>query len=298
MTPEQSQDLRAAFGTFITGVTVVSAVGESGTLAGFTANSYTSVSLQPPLLLVCPAKAMGCFPVFASCSHFAVSILAAEQQQVANVFANSRAPRFAQVDWHRDQFGTPIIAGASASFSCSVQQRVEAGDHVVLIGKVENHQHSDKPALGYAGGNYFSTDLERRSAEFTDSEKLMLGALIEHQGKVLLQPSVTGLQPPTWRAQASVGARRVVVDSCHKAGLQVELGATYEIFEHNSNTYIYYLAQAADGEGSTNLGAYYSYEQLPKLTYTSDALRAMLLRYAAQYQEEGAFQAYLGDNQQ
>ena len=298
MVTEQAHNLRAAFGTFITGVTVVSAVGESGTLAGFTANSYTSVSLQPPLLLVCPAKAMGCFPVFASCSYFSVSILAAEQQQVANVFANSRAPRFAQVDWRCDQFGTPIIAGASASFSCTVQQRVEAGDHVVLIGKVENHQHSDKPALGYAGGNYFSLDREHCSAEFTDSKKLMLGALIERQGKVLLQSSAQGLQPPTWRAQASIGARRVVADSCHKAGLQVELGATYEVFEHNSNTYIYYLAQAADGEGSTKLGAYYAYEQLPKLTYASDALRAMLLRYAAQHQEEDAFQAYLGDYQQ
>ena len=293
MTPEQSHNLRAAFGTFITGVTVVSAVGESGMLAGFTANSYTSVSLQPPLLLVCPAKAMGCFPVFTNCSHFAVSILATEQQQVANIFANSRAQRFAQVDWHRDQFGTPIISGASANFSCSVQQRVEAGDHVVLIGKVESYQHSDKPALGYAGGNYFSTDLERRSAEFANSDKLLLGALIERQGKVLLQPSVTGLQPPTWRAQASIGARRVVVDNCHKAGLQVELGATYAVFEHNSNTYIYYLAQATDGEGSTSLGVYYAYEELPKLTYASDALRAMLLRYAAQRQEEGAFQSYL-----
>ena len=298
MTTEQAHNLRAAFGTFITGVTVVSALGESGTLAGFTANSYTSVSLQPPLLLVCPAKAMGCFPVFASCSHFAVSILAAEQQQVANVFANSRAPRFAQVDWHRDQFGTPIISGASASFSCSVQQCVEAGDHVVLIGKVENHQHSGKPGLGYAVGNYFSLDREHRSAEFADSEKLMLGALIERQGRILLQPSVTGLQPPTWRAQASVGARRVVVDSCHKAGLRIKLGATYEVFELGSNTYIYYLAQAADGEGSTNLGAYYAYEQLPKLTYTSDVLRAMLLRYAAQHQEQGAFKSYLGDYQQ
>jgi len=153
--------LRAAFGRFITGVTVVTARAAGGVPVGFTANSFASVSLDPPLLLVCPARTLSSFDVFDTCAHFAVSILAEGQQQVSQVFASGAADRFAQVAWRADARGCPLIDDAAAHFSCAAWQRFEAGDHLILTGRVEAFHASRAPGLGYAAGEYFSAGAPR-----------------------------------------------------------------------------------------------------------------------------------------
>ena len=148
--------LRRAFGRFMTGVTVVTARAKDGTLCGFTANSFSSVSLEPPLLLVCPGKFLSRFETFAECRHFAVNVLADGQEPVSDIFASYKGDRFAKVAHRLDAHGTPLIDGAIAQFSCATWHSLPAGDHQILIGEVTAFTQSDAPGLGYAGGQYFS----------------------------------------------------------------------------------------------------------------------------------------------
>jgi len=148
--------LRNAFGSFMTGVTVVTARTDTDTPVGFTANSFTSVSLDPPLLLVCPSKALSNYGAFASCSYFAVNVLEARQKDISDIFASDHEDRFAKVAHETNALDLPLITDALAQFSCATEQRVEAGDHLVLIGRVKAFAHSDGTGLGYVDGRYFN----------------------------------------------------------------------------------------------------------------------------------------------
>mgnify|MGYP001032743176 FL=1 len=147
--------LRAAFGAYMTGVTVVTARDAHGQAVGFTANSFTSVSLDPPLLLVCPGQFLSSFEVFSGCRHFAVSVLAADQRGVADIFARHKGDRFAAVAHRFDLHDVPVIEGAVARFSCTTAKVIPAGDHVILMGEVRDAARRNSPALGYADGQYF-----------------------------------------------------------------------------------------------------------------------------------------------
>lgn len=148
------QELRQAFGSFMTGVTVVTARSKDGTPVGFTANSFSSVSLDPPLLLVCPGKFLSSYATFASCSHFAVNILSEGQEDVANIFAGYKGDRFAKVAHQFDLHDVPLITGAASQFSCTRYQALPMGDHCILIGQVVAVSHSGQPGLGYSAGQY------------------------------------------------------------------------------------------------------------------------------------------------
>ena len=183
-------ELRSAFGKFMTGVTVVTAISAEGAAVGFTAISYPSISLDPPLLLVCPAKTLSSYPVFAACETFAVNILAEDQQDVSNIFVSSKDDRFAQVSWCTDDLGNPVIDGTAASFSCTAHARMEAGDHLILIGRINQFETTDAGGLGFGNGGYFSLGMERKVAELpTANRPVTVGAIIEHEGRVLIEES-------------------------------------------------------------------------------------------------------------
>ena len=175
-------ELRSAFGKFMTGVTVVTALADDGCPVGFTANSFSSVSLDPPLLLICPAKSMSSFEVFNKCSHFHISVLAHDQQEVSDIFASSCDDRFKNVDWTPDLNGVPMISGAIAFFSCE-RTRIDAGDHIILLGEIKDFSSTRENALGYCEGNYFSLELERQTNDVENQKKptektLTTGALL------------------------------------------------------------------------------------------------------------------------
>ena len=149
--------LREAFGAFMTGVTIVTALGEEGPV-GLTANSFTSVSLDPPLLLVCVAKASSSLPTIHASGGFAVNILEESQIELSNRFARPAANRYDGVAWRRGPGGSPILEGVCGWFDCRVSEEVSAGDHVVLLGRVEAFDHPGGAPLGYARGGYFSLD--------------------------------------------------------------------------------------------------------------------------------------------
>lgn len=156
MHPIDPKELRVAFGSYPTGVTVVTARRADGTPIGFTANSFSSVSLDPPLLLVCPGKFLSNYTAFADCTRFAVNVLAQGQDDIAEIFARYKGDRFAQVDHRIDAHGLPLIENAAAQFSCQTHQSIPMGDHSILIGQVLAFTQSDTLGLGYGGGRYLN----------------------------------------------------------------------------------------------------------------------------------------------
>lgn len=159
-TEETKRALRRAFGSFATGVTVVTTRQPDGTPRGFTANSFTSVSLDPPLLLVCIAKAALSCSTFTEAMHFSVNVLADDQQNISGLFASQSTEKFSLADWHVDTQDIPLIDGALASFSCARHTVVDAGDHLILIGHVLEFETKDGAPLGYYQGAYFSIGQE------------------------------------------------------------------------------------------------------------------------------------------
>ena len=132
--PDQTKALRAAFGRFATGVTVVTAQGPRGPV-GITANSFTSVSLSPPLLLWCPAKSSQRHDAFVGASEFALHVMNAGQDALTEAFSR-RGHAFELCDWAPSETGVPLIEGCAARFECTTRDRVDAGDHTVIIARV------------------------------------------------------------------------------------------------------------------------------------------------------------------
>lgn len=150
-------DFRVALGMFATGVTIVTARTAAGALVGLTANSFNSVSLNPPLVLWSLARAAASLPVFSTGSHYAIHILASDQHDLARRFAARGVDRFADVKFVEGVAGAPLLSGACATFECFNRSRYEEGDHVIFVGEVErcSHRAGASPLL-FHGGKFFT----------------------------------------------------------------------------------------------------------------------------------------------
>jgi flavin reductase (DIM6/NTAB) family NADH-FMN oxidoreductase RutF len=150
-------EFRAALGMFATGVTIVTARAASGELIGLTANSFNSVSLEPPLVLWSLSRAAGSMPMFSAGSHYAINILSADQKPLAERFASRGADRYAGVAFTDGLGGAPLLDGAVASFECFNRSRYEEGDHVIFVGEVERCRHREGASpLLFHGGRFYS----------------------------------------------------------------------------------------------------------------------------------------------
>lgn len=129
-------ELRRAFGTFVTGVTVVTTWDETGTPRGMTANSFTSVSLDPPLLLVCVHKMAAAADPLTSASHFAINVLQNEQQPASIRFSTRQDDRFGETPWSCGEAGAPILKDSLCVFECERFAVYDGGDHHILVGQV------------------------------------------------------------------------------------------------------------------------------------------------------------------
>ena len=151
-----SREFRNTMGLFATGVTVVTVhVGHER--RAMTANSFTSVSLHPPLLLICVDHSASMHPVLEVAEAFAVNILAADQRAVSEVFARSgqRETVMNGVSFHDGSLGSPIIDGVLAWAECRVEERFAGGDHTIVVGRVESiaiERPGGDPLLYFAGG--------------------------------------------------------------------------------------------------------------------------------------------------
>ena len=152
-----SQEFRASLGMFATGVTIVTARTDAGTLVGLTASSFNSVSLSPPLVLWSLSRTAGSMAAFSKGRHYAINVLAADQQTLAERFATRGVDRWAGVTFTDGISGAPLLDGAAASFECFNRSQYVEGDHVIFVGEVERCGHrADASPLLYHGGRFYA----------------------------------------------------------------------------------------------------------------------------------------------
>lgn len=148
-----SREFRHALGQFATGVTIITTCDAAGQPAGLTVSSFNSVSLEPALVLWSMAHSAGSLPTFLHAPHYAIHVLAAGQQALAQRFASRVPDRFAEVAWQPGAHGVPLLDGAVAVFECSNRSHYNEGDHTIFIGHVEQVHHLPAAApLLYHGG--------------------------------------------------------------------------------------------------------------------------------------------------
>lgn len=153
-TPIDPLAFRNALGSFATGVTIITTRDAAGKAVGITANSFSSVSLDPPLVLWSVGKNSSGFDVFSVASHFAIHILHSEQQPLSRTFSNKHVDKFAEVEHVVGAGNTPLLTDFSARFVCSVEHRYPGGDHTILVGRVLSFDNNDKEPLVFFKGQY------------------------------------------------------------------------------------------------------------------------------------------------
>jgi len=148
---------------FPTGVTIVTVLDAEGCPHGMTASSFTSVSLEPPLVLVCVDHRASVLAHLRRAQHISINILSEGQQDLSAHFARPGHDRFTGVEWEAGQGGVPLISGALARFECSIHRMVDAGDHTILIAEVLDAEYHDGRPLVYFGSSYHKLDGETAS---------------------------------------------------------------------------------------------------------------------------------------
>lgn len=148
-----AREFRNALGTFPTGVAVVTTRAPSGAFVGLTINSFSSLSLEPPLVLWALQLASPSLGAFDRARHFAVNILAEEQVELSRRFASQVPNKFSDLEVHAGLEGLPLIAGCAARLECRAAARHNGGDHVLFIGQVERFEYDarKRPLVFYAG---------------------------------------------------------------------------------------------------------------------------------------------------
>jgi 3-hydroxy-9,10-secoandrosta-1,3,5(10)-triene-9,17-dione monooxygenase reductase component len=152
LTPDEAS-YRTGLGHFATGVTIITAMDGDEPI-GVSANSFTSVSLDPPLVLFCAAKASTTWPRLEAAGKFTVNILNEHQEDVCRVFATKGIDRFSRIGWRPSPIGAPILHGAVAYIDCEIDAQHEAGDHLIVVGAVKELGvlSEDGPLIFYRGG--------------------------------------------------------------------------------------------------------------------------------------------------
>ncbi len=291
MTGIDPRSLRDAFGTFLTGVTVVTTLDNAGGPVGFTANSFTSVSLDPPLVLICIAKTSGNYDTFLRSTGFAVNVLSDAQKDVSNTFARPVEDRFATVSWTPGPNGAPVLDDVSAWFDCATHQTVDAGDHLILIGKVEAFASSTQPGLGYARGAYVTPAVEAEA--MTTRKDILVSALIEYRGKILLVDDGHGHVTLPEARVGRDGVTHVLQQLIATTGTTAAPGFVYSVYEDEARQtqHFSFLCQAEDQ--ASRQGVFTELTEATLTDISDPAMCAMLERFAEECRM-GNFGVYLG----
>ena len=285
--------LRNAFGNFATGVTVVTTRQPDGIPRGFTANSFTSVSLDPPLLLVCVGKAALSCDTFAEAEHFAVNILADDQKDVSGLFASQSSDKFKDAKWQPNAQNIPLIEGTLASFSCARHKVVDAGDHLILIGRVLDFETNEGSPLGYCQGSYFELGLDDALADAaTSKDDVKLGAVLEQNGHLLLLEDASGnvTVPIAPKRGNSVSGLTAYL---RELGLEPSLDHLYAVYQNTQNAAQRILYHGKVSGDAPKGMKYFELGSLPLDKVQDDAERSMLRRYM-QENQHGSFGIYHG----
>ena len=223
LSKDDISQLRQSLGKFVTGVTVVTTTDSDGSPRGFTASSFTSVSLDPPLVLVCIDKSAASYATFERATGYAVNVLNADQQQISVRFASKRAGKFDNVQWRPGPLSNPLLCGAAAWLDCRIHDRILAGDHLILVGKVEWFSSGPADPLAYFQGRYVAVDMGAPRPDVNMSAALVSAILTTQDSLLLLREPSGALTLPH-----SIGIGRpdrpdTLLGMLHGMGVDVEL---------------------------------------------------------------------------
>jgi flavin reductase (DIM6/NTAB) family NADH-FMN oxidoreductase RutF len=290
-------DFRKALGTFVTGVTVVTTLQEDGTPRGLTANSFTSVSLTPPLVLVCISKTAASSSVFAVTDHYAVSILAEQQKSISSLFASKAPDKFERVHWQKARNGSPIIAHAAAWFECKTYEAINAGDHLILLGQVLDFGHTHASPLGYFRGAYLDFSLAQ-DAVAAASRRTRVGAILEREGSILfLRQSDGTIRLPVGSSLGPATDKASLQGLLADLELDARLSFLFSVFENcgaGDNTVSVFYRGTLEGTWPAQSSAVLipfeqiCFEALP------EEVRGMVRRFVRERSED-TFGLYVGD---
>jgi len=157
------QAFRTALGTFTTGVTIITTQAEDGSPVGITANSFNSVSLNPPLVLWSLSKKARSLPVFSTGKHWNVHVLSTEQESLSGRFATQGEDKFAEIQFDNGVSEAPLLQDCTARFQCRTAFQYEGGDHVIFVGEVLAFDHSERAPLAFQSGQYALATRKPRS---------------------------------------------------------------------------------------------------------------------------------------
>ncbi|MCY4148303.1 MAG: flavin reductase family protein [Gammaproteobacteria bacterium] len=289
--------LRNAFGTFLTGITVVTTRQADGIPRGFTANSFTSVSLDPPMLLVCMDKHAESLDVFLESSGFSISILSESQIDLSVLFASKQPDKFEITEWTDSPSGYPVLDGSCAWFDCERCNQVDAGDHIVLFGEILSFDYNGKYGLGYVRGGYTTPGLEYSAGRAYGSESpVVVGAIIEHEGKILLYDDQenAGVSLPASGLDGNSGSLQQLQSDLVDQGVWIVIDSLFAVYENEdrASQSIYYRASTRKVERPE---LFRPIDQIPWDSIFSPALKSMLSRYCEESSRK-RFGVYFGSD--
>lgn len=155
---------RRACARFATGITVCTVLAPDNTPHGLTVNSFTSVSMEPPLVLVCVDNRANVLPFFQHATHFGINILSESQEALSVRFAERGLDRFSGIEWNPGDSGVPLLGGTLARFECATSQVIPAGDHTIIFGEVMHAEYEDGEPLIYFASAYHTAHPRKRNA--------------------------------------------------------------------------------------------------------------------------------------
>ena len=158
MSPVESSEFRSALGQFATGVTVVTTLDERGQPIGMTANSFNSVSLDPPMVLWSIARQSGRRSFFERSESFVVNVLAEDQVELSRQFASSNNEPFQRIRWQPGLAGMPLLPDCASRFQCRKVYQYDGGDHIIMVGEVQKFDQTGREALVFHRGKYAVVD--------------------------------------------------------------------------------------------------------------------------------------------
>ncbi len=296
MTENSEQDLRQILGKFLTGVTVVTTLDKNKVPVGFTANSFTSVSLDPPLVLVCVAQSAGLSAVFRRANAFAINILAAGQDAISNGFAHKDADRYSGVAWSAKTTGSPVLDDCAAWLDCKMHEIILAGDHVMLIGRIVDAEKTTRHPLGYYQGQYCAVDLPEETLsrlEHRESVHASTGILVDNNNQLLLVKQSDGRYDVP-RAQPSEDHETGINSAMRNLGIDVREKVLFTVVEgrHQQRLSIYYRCRTAERATPEN-AEYFDLDALPLDNLSRPYLAEVLQRYTNEKQA-GKFGIFVG----
>lgn len=288
-----TRELRDAFGAFMTGVTIVTTARDDGQPLGFTANSFSSVSLDPALLLVSIAKTSSNFQSFSTTGHFAINILAEGQKDLSNTFARPSDDRFAKVGWHLSAHRNPLIDDVSAWFDCTTHEVIDAGDHALIVGKVEAFHSAGYAGLGYYRGGYFTP--AKLSAEVIAGPKVIVSAIITRDDKVLMVKTADGKWALPTKEIGNEGADKALAELFRQYQPDASASFIYSVYNNTETHYQYisFLCSAPDEVAVA--GEFVSLDDIETGAFQDSAVASMLERYRRESQLK-SYGLYFGDH--